>query len=107
MSPSQNPPAQIALALFAEAVADPLKRRGSANEPLDLMKSALADHGHDFDALDADVQEAFIELFGDLSYEELRLLGHLQAKLVALDPDQTRGLTELVEVGSHATLAKL
>ena len=107
MSPSQNPPAQVALALFAEAIADPMKRRASSNDPLALMKDALADHGHDFDALDADVQEAFIELFGDLSYEELRLLGHLQAKLVALDPDQTRGLTELVEVGSHATLAKL
>jgi hypothetical protein len=107
VSPIQTPPAQIALALFAEAVADPMRRRGSANEPLDLMKSALAEHGHDFDTLDPDVQEAFTELFGDLSYEELRLLGHLQAKLVALDPDQSRGLTERVEVGSHATLAKL
>jgi hypothetical protein len=104
---SRNPPAQVALALFAEAIADPVRRRGSAADPLDLMKSALAAHGHDFDSLDADVQDAFTELFGDLSYEELRLLGRLQAKFVALDPDQTHGLTELVEVGSHATLAKL
>jgi hypothetical protein len=104
---SQNPPEQVALALFAEAVADPVRRRGSANEPLDLMKSALADHGHEFEELDADVQEAFTDLFGDLSYEEMRLLGKLQGKLVALDPDGTRGLTEQVEVGSHATLAKL
>ena len=104
---SANPPEQVALALFAEAIADPVRRRGSSNEPLDLMKSALAEHGHDFDDLDPEVQEAFTELFGDLSYEEMRLLGQLQAKLVALDPDQTKGLTELVEVGSHATLAKL
>lgn len=101
----QNPPAQVALALFAEAVADPIRRRGSANEPLDLMKSALAEHGHNFDDLDAEVQEAFTELFGDLSYEELRLLGHLQAKMAALDP--SHGLSEQVEVGSVATLAKL
>ena len=104
---SQNPPAQVALALFAEAIADPVKRRGSANEPLDLMKEALKDHGHDFEALDADVQAAFIDLFGDMSYEELRMLGRMQAKLVELDPDGSHGLTESVEVGSFATLAKL
>jgi hypothetical protein len=104
---STNPPAQVALALFAEAIADPVRRRGSSDDPLALMKSALAEHGHDFDDLDPEVQVAFTEMFGDLSYEELRLLGHLQAKLVELDPDQSRGLTELVEVGSHATLAKL
>jgi len=104
---SQDPPAQVALALFAEAIADPVRRRGSAHEPLELMKSALAAHGHDFDSLEPDVQEAFTELFGDLSYEELRMLGKLQARLVALDPDQRLGLTEQVEVGSHATLAKL
>jgi hypothetical protein len=104
---SRNPPAQVALALFAEAIADPVRRRGSAADPLDLMKSALSSHGHDFDNLDGEVQAAFTELFGDLSYEELRLLGNLQAKLVALDPDQSLGLTEQVEVGSFATLAKL
>jgi hypothetical protein len=104
---SQNPPAQVALALFAEAIADPVKRRGSANDPLDLMKEALKDHGHDFEALDADVKSAFDDLFGDLSYEELRMLGRMQAKLVELDPDGTLGLTESVEVGSFATLAKL
>jgi hypothetical protein len=104
---SRNPPAQVALALFAEAIADPVRRRGSAADPLDLMKSALASHGHDFDSLDGEVRAAFTELFGDLSYEELRLLGNLQAKLVALDPDQSLGLTEQVEVGSFATLAKL
>jgi hypothetical protein len=104
---SRNPPAQVALALFAEAIADPVRRRGSAADPLDLMKSALASHGHDFDNLDGEVRAAFTELFGDLSYEELRLLGNLQAKLVALDPDQSLGLTEQVEVGSFATLAKL
>jgi hypothetical protein len=103
----RNPPEQVALALFAEAIADPMRRRASASDPIELMKSALADHGHDFDALPQDVQDAFIELFGDLSYEELRMLGKLQAKMVQLDPDQTRGLTELVEVGSHATLGKL
>jgi hypothetical protein len=104
---SENPPAQVALALFAEAIADPVKRRGSANEPLDLMKEALKAHGHDFGTLDADVQSAFVDLFGDLSYEELRMLGRLQAKLVELDPDGSHGLTEAVEVGSVATLAKL
>jgi hypothetical protein len=103
----RNPPEQVALALFAEAIADPMRRRASASDPIELMKSALEDHGHDFDALPQDVQDAFIELFGDLSYEELRMLGKLQAKMVQLDPDQTRGLTELVEVGSHATLGKL
>ena len=104
---SQNPPEQVALALFAEAAADPMRRRASAADPLDLMKSALAEHGHNFDDLPPEVQQAFIELFGDLSYEELRMLGNLQARLVALDPDGQRGLTEQVEVGSFATLAKL
>ena len=100
-------PALVALALFAEAIADPMKRRGSANDPLDLMKSALAEHGHDFDALDDDVKAAFVELFGDLTYEEMRMLGRMQSRMVELDPDQARGLTERVEVGSFATVTKL
>jgi hypothetical protein len=104
---SRNPPAQVALALFAEAIADPMKRRASSNDPLALMKDALAEHDHDFDELDDDVKDAFIELFGDLSYEELRLFAKLQSRMVELDPDQSRGLTEVVEVGSHATLGKL
>jgi hypothetical protein len=103
----RNTPEQVALALFAEAIADPVTRRANVADPLQLMKQSLADHGHDFDALDADVREAFMDLFGDLSYEELRMLGRLQSKMVELDPDQTRGLTEEVEVGSRATLAKL
>jgi hypothetical protein len=103
----RNTPEQVALALFAEAIADPARRRANVEDPLQLMKQSLSDHGHDFDALDDDVKEAFMDLFGDLSYEELRMLGRLQAKMVELDPDQTRGLTELVEVGSHATLGKL
>ena len=104
---SRNPPEQVALALFAEAIADPVTRRDNQGDPLSLMKQRLIDHGHDFDDLDSDVQAAFMDLFGDLTYEELRMLGRLQAKMVELDPDQTRGLTELVEVGSHATLGKL
>jgi hypothetical protein len=104
---SMNPPAQVALALFAEAIANPVKRRASSNDPLALMKEALAEHDHDFDELDDDVKAAFIELFGDLSYEELRLFAKLQLKMIELDPDQSRGLTEVVEVGSTATLGKL
>jgi hypothetical protein len=102
---SQNPPAQVALALFAEALADPVRRRSATNDPLDLMKSSLSLRGHDFDALEPEVQEAFVDLFGDLSYEELRLLARLQTKLASVDPKH--GLSEQVEVGSFATLAKL
>jgi hypothetical protein len=107
VSPTPDPLPQVALALFAEAVADPAKRRKAAHDPLELMKEALIAHGHDFDQLEPDVQHAFISLFSDLSYGELRILGRLQAKLVEADPDHKLGLTELVEVGSHATLAKL
>jgi hypothetical protein len=104
---SQATPELVALALFAEAIGDPMTRRGNAADPIALMKQRLSDHRHNFDDLDQDVQDAFMELFGDLSYEELRMLGRLQAKMVELDPDQTRGLTEQVEVGSHATVGKL
>jgi hypothetical protein len=97
----------VALALFAEAVADPAKRREAARDPLKLMKDALREHGRNFDELEPDVQDAFISLFSDLSYGELRVLGRLQSKLVAVDPEHTLGLTEIVEVGSVATLAKL
>jgi hypothetical protein len=96
-----------ALALFAEAIADPVRRRNAGDDPLVLMKEALAEKGTSFDELDQDVQEAFLDLFGDLTFEELRMLARLQKKLVALDPDGTLGLTEEVEVGSFATLAKL
>jgi hypothetical protein len=102
---STNPPAQVALALFAEAIADPVRRRAAANDPLALMKSALDERGHDFDDLDPAVQAAFTDLFGDLSYEELRLLARLQTTMTGLSPDH--GLSEQVEVGSFATLAKL
>jgi hypothetical protein len=102
---SENTPAQVALALFAEALADPVKRRGATDDPLSLMKSELAARGHEWETLSTDVQEAFTDLFGDLSYEELRLLGRLQATMAAVDP--RHGLSEQVEVGSFATLAKL
>jgi hypothetical protein len=104
---SRTPPELVALALFAEAIGDPMTRRDNAADPLALMKQRLSDHGHDFADLDQDIQHAFNDLFGDLTHEELRMLGRLQAKMVELDPDQTRGLTELVEVGSHATVGKL
>jgi hypothetical protein len=103
----RNTPELVALALFAEAIGDPMTRRDRAGDPIDLMKQRLTEHGHDFADLDVAVKAAFIDLFGDLTYEELRILGRLQAKMVELDPDQTRGLTERVEVGSHATLTKL
>jgi hypothetical protein len=74
---------------------------------MELMKSSLSLRGHNFDELPPEVQEAFTDLFGDLSYEELRLLARLQTKLVELDPEGRHGLTEQVEVGSFATLAKL
>jgi hypothetical protein len=100
-------PALVALALFAEAVADRDRRRSFANDTLGLLEAALADKNRTLTDLDPDVRQAYVDLFGDLSFEELRLLARLQAKMVELDPDQVLGLTEKVEVGSHATLAKL
>jgi hypothetical protein len=97
-----------ALALFAEALADPAQRREFANEPLGLMRSAMGRAKLDFDQdLSAEARQAFTELFGDMSYEELRLLSRLQQTMVGLDPEQALGLTDRVQTASHATVAKL
>lgn len=97
-----------ALALFAEALADPVQRREFANDPLGLMKSAMGRANLDFEQdLGAAAQRGFTELFEDLSYEELRMLARLQATMVALDPEQVLGLTDRVQTASHSTVAKL
>jgi hypothetical protein len=96
----------LALALFAEAIGDRGTRRQNADNPLELMKQRLLDKDVDFDALPDDAKQAFDDLFGDLSFEELRILGRLQEKMAALDPDGTRGLTEVV-IGSSHLMTKL
>jgi hypothetical protein len=95
----------VALALFADAITDAPSRRRFANDPLELFKELLSQRGSSFEELDAEVQQAFTDLFGDLSYEELRLLARLQSTLGGVNPEH--GLNERVEVGSFVTLAKL
>jgi hypothetical protein len=99
-------PEHLALALFAEAIGDRDTRRANAKDPLQLLKELLTENGNAFENLPEDVQAAFTELFGDLSFEELRVLGRLQAKMVELDPEGDRGLTEVV-IGSQHTVGKL
>jgi replication initiation and membrane attachment protein DnaB len=95
----------VALALFADAITDTSRRRRAAEDPLELFKQLLSERGTSFEDLDPEVQQAISDLFGDLSYEELRLLARLQRTLGGLNPEH--GLSENVEVNSFVTLAKL
>lgn len=100
----QNPasPELIALAHFAEAIADPdpARRRAFADDPLGELDRALAPHNLSRGDLPSEVQD-FID---SLSYEELRLLGRLQTTMVDLRA-QGRHLDLSQEI--NPTIAKL
>jgi hypothetical protein len=105
--PEETPLELVALALFADAIADPVARRAFANDSLGFLQGALQDKGKDFEALDPAVQAAFVEFFADLSYEELRLLARLQTTMVGLKNEGFTSLAEDVTVNSFVSLAKL
>jgi hypothetical protein len=95
--PTQPSKELQALALFAEALADPTRRREVTNV-LDLLETS---------GLRDEVSQGFIDLFDGLTPEEVRMLARLQRRMVALDPDGALGLTQQVPTNSHATIAKL
>jgi uncharacterized protein YutD len=94
-SPQENEDARVALAVFAEAIEDPSNRKSFQNDSLQFFRDQLTSNNKDFDRLHPDVQEAFAELFGDLSYEELRLFARFQATM--RDLAENKGFTSLVE----------
>jgi hypothetical protein len=100
----QNPasPELMALAHFAEAIADPdpARRRAFANDPLGELDNALAPHGLSRSDLPDEVQD----FINSLSYEELRLLGRLQNTMVDLR-NQGRNLDLSEQV--NPSIAKL
>jgi hypothetical protein len=91
--------AQKALAIVAEVISDPDKRRAVAERPEETLSHELRQQGASFDDLPEPVQQ----FFADLTYEELRVLARLQATMADLPDDF--GLTEHLRHG--ATLAKL
>jgi hypothetical protein len=104
--PTLPSPELRALALFADALANRERRRAFNGDTLGLLEDALSTKGLTLDSLDNQVREAYIDLFADMTFQEVRILARMQAKLVALDPDGALGLTEQVEVGSHVTIGK-
>jgi hypothetical protein len=105
VSEPNTSPELVALAKFAEALADPIRRRETP-DTLDLFKEAAG--GEDaFNDLEPNVRNGIVDLLDGLTQEEVRVLVRLQRRMVELDPDGTLGLTEQVEIGSFATLAKL
>jgi hypothetical protein len=92
-----------ALALFADAIADPALRDQTAN-PLELLRSIA---GEEWDRFQPDVRRGLIDLLDGMTREEVQVLARLQRHMVLIDPDGTLGLTEKVKTGSHKTLAKL
>jgi hypothetical protein len=92
-----------ALALFADAIADPALRNQTA-DPLELLRSVA---GEKWDSFQPDVRRGLIDLLDGMTREELQVLARLQRHMVLIDPDGTLGLTEKVKTGSHKTLAKL
>ncbi|MGZ4181867.1 MAG: hypothetical protein ACXVUL_14430 [Solirubrobacteraceae bacterium] len=79
MSQQDEPSAELrALALFAEAIANPATRRDFAGRSGELLDSVLGDD------VGEDAKEAFRALFGDLTDEEVRLLARLQHTMVGL-----------------------
>ncbi len=78
------------LAKFANLIVDPVVRREYDKHPL----KTLAEHGVDVDALPAPVRDFLL----DLTYEELRVLAHMQETMV------TQGLSVSTVYGSVAHL---
>ena len=111
MSGPRNPapPALVALALFAEAISDPSRRRGAGGNAHQLLRDAYENPtrgvpSRRYDALPQDVKDAFVDLFDSLTPQEIDLLAKLQERFSGLE---AHGLAEQVEVGSFRTLAKL
>jgi hypothetical protein len=92
-----------ALALFADAIADPALRDQTAN-PLELLRSIA---GEEWDRFQPDVRRGLIDLLDGMTREEVQVLARLQRHMVLIDPEGTLGLTEKVKTGSHKTLGKL
>jgi hypothetical protein len=101
--PPEPTPELRALALFADALADPALRNASS-DPLDLLRSVA---GERLESLEPAVRRGFIDLLDGMTPEEVLVLARLQRHMVLLDPDGRLGLTEQVRTGSHTTLGKL
>jgi hypothetical protein len=76
------------LAKFANLIVDPVVRKNYDKHPL----KTLSEHGVDVDALPAPVRDFLL----DLTYEELRVLAHMQETMV------TQGLFTSTVYGSVA-----
>jgi hypothetical protein len=105
MSEPNPSPELVALAKFAEALADPVRRRETP-DTLDLFKDAAGGE-EAFNDLAPTVRDGIVDLLDGLTPEEVRVLARLQRRMVELDPDGALGLTEQVPIGSHATVGKL
>ena len=91
--------AQKALAVVAEVLRDPDKRRDLAERPEETLAHELQQQGASLDDLPEPVQK----FFADLTSEELRVLARLQETMADLPDDF--GLSDHLRHG--ATLAKL
>lgn len=98
-APEKSHKAKKALAIVAEVLRDPDKRRDLADRPEETLAHELQQQGSSLDDLPQPVQR----FIADLTYEELRVLARLQETMADLPEDY--GLTEHVQHG--ATLAKL
>ena len=92
-----------ALALFADAIADP-RLRSQQGDPLELLRSIA---GAELESLQPAVRRGLIDLLDGMTPEEVQVLARLQRHMLLIDPDGSLGLTEKVKTGSHKTLAKL
>jgi hypothetical protein len=92
-----------ALAIWAEAITDPATRRRFERNPEETIDAALQERGHSI----ADLPDAVVEFFLELSVAELKTLATLQTTMVAVRDQGFTSLAEDVEVFSAATVSKL
>jgi hypothetical protein len=91
--------ALVALAKLAEKVADKGARRRLSNDSNAMLDEAIAEAGLD---PDSNAARTFRDLFGDLTFEELRLLARMQTKIVELSEEHP----DLAEELGNPTVSK-
>ena len=92
-SREQKDAALLALARLAETIGDPqTRRRFASNNSADFLDEAMAE----VNDLTDEVKDEFRRLFGDLTFEELRLLARLQETMLRLRDKGYDNLSEEV-----------